>query len=102
MTTTRKTAKELIDEINAKNLCTPLYVEEAIDMNGVTKLTTLDREEHRWYVIGTVVFSVGEEFFGVRGPVSLNSEESSFEDVGSGCKAFEMEQVPSVTYKRKA
>ena len=96
-----KTAKELVCEINEAKICSPLYIEEKIAMDGVTEITTVDRDEHRWYVLGTVVYKVNDQFFGVRGPVSLKSEEMGFDDVGHKCEAFEMEAVPSVTYKRK-
>lgn len=96
-----QTARQIVDEINAAKLNAPHQVADTIDMELVTELTTQDRDEHRWYVIGTVVFKVGDEFFGVSGPVSLKSEEMSYEDCGITCTAFEMEQVPSVTYRRK-
>lgn len=96
-----KTAKELVDQINAAEILSPHEVEDMDGMDCVTIVTTLNRDEHRWYALGTVVFKVGDEFFGVRGPVSLNSEEMGWYDVGVKCEAFEMKQVPSVTYERK-
>ena len=96
------TTKELVDQINAANVYAAHWIEDAIDMAGVTEVATLDQDEHRWYVLGTVVFKRGNEFFGVRGPISLKSESMGYEDVGIKCTAFEMEQVPSVTYKRKS
>ena len=96
-----KTAKEWVDQINAASFWSPHSISDEIEMVGVTELMTIDLEEHRWYVVGTVVFQVGNEYFGVRGPVSLKSEEMRFSDVEWKSEAFEMEQVPSVTYKRK-
>ena len=96
-----RTAKELVDQINAESIYAPHEVEEMDGMDGVIEVITQDRDEHRWYVLGTVVFKTGNEFFGVRGPVSLKSESMGYDDVGGTCEAFEMEQVPSVTYKRK-
>jgi hypothetical protein len=96
-----KTAKELVDQINAAGIYSWLEIEDLDGMNEVTEVTTLDRDEHRWYVLGTVVFTTGDEFFGVRGPVSLKSESMEWADVGVKCEAYEMEQVPSVTYQRK-
>lgn len=96
-----KTAKEFVDQINAGNFSSPHYIDDEIDMTGVTEVDRIDLDEHRWYVIGTVVFQAGDEFFGVCGPVSLKSESMGFDDVGMKCEAFEMEQVPAVTYKRK-
>lgn len=94
-------AKELIDKINTANIYTPHAIEDEIDMNGVVEITRINIDEHRWYVLATVVFKVGDEFFGVHGPVSLKSETMGWDDVGFKCEAFEMEQVPAVTYKRK-
>ena len=96
-----KTAKEFVDQINAANIMTPHHVEDEIDMTGAAEVTTIDLDEHRWYVIGTVVFQVGDEFFGVWGPVSLKSESMGFDDIGVECQAFEMEAVPAVTYRQK-
>lgn len=96
-----KTAKELVDQINAAGISDPSKVEDMDNMDGVTEVETLNRDEHRWYVLGTVVFKVGDEYFGVRGPVGLKSESMGYDDVGFKCEAFEMERIPSVTYRRK-
>jgi len=96
-----KTVKEIIDQINAANICSPHYAEDEVDMDGAVEVAKIDLEEHRWYVIGTVVFKLGDEFFGVCGPISLKSESTGYDDVGFKCEAFEMEAVPSVTYKCK-
>ena len=96
-----KTVEELISQINAASIYSPHYVEDEIDMDGAVKVAKVDFDEHRWYVIGTVVFKYGDELFGVRGPISLKSESMGYDDVGIRCDAFEMEAVPSVTYKYK-
>jgi len=54
-----------------------------------------------WFVVGTIVFKIGEDYIGVRGPVSLKSESMGYDYVGHECEAFEIERVPSVTFKRK-
>jgi len=96
-----KTARELADEINAAAVCSPHYIEDEIEFGDATEVATVNRDEHRWYVLGTVVYKVGDEFLGVRGPVSLKSESMGYDDVGGTCEAFEMEAAPSVTYNRK-
>jgi len=96
-----KTAKELVDQINSLSISSPHYLDDEIYMTGIKEITTIDRDEHRWYVIGTMVFKVGDEFFGVCGPVSLKSESMTFDDTSESCEAFEMDEVQSVTYKRK-
>lgn len=96
-----KTAKEIIEQINAAKIPSPHHFEDEIDMDGIKEIATIDFDEHRWYVMGTVVYQIGEEFFGIFGPVSLKSESMDYDDIGFDCEAFEMEAVPSVTYKRK-
>lgn len=96
-----RTAKELVDKINAASIYTPHAVDDMDGMDDVTEITTMDLDDYRWYTIGTIVFKVGDEFLGVRGPVSLKSENMGWDDVGVYCEAFEMEPVPSVTYRRK-
>lgn len=97
-----KTAKECVEQINAVKVVSPVDVEDLLADDDVQEVTTINRDEHRWYWLGTVVFKVGHEFFGVRGVTNLKSESMGFSDTGEKCEAFEMEQVPSVTYKRKA
>ena len=92
---------EMVDKINSANIASPHFVDEVINMDGVTELETINLDEHRWYVVGTIVFKVGEEFFGVAGPVSLKYGDMGYSDCGAGCRAFEMEQIPSVTYRAK-
>jgi hypothetical protein len=96
-----KTVAELVAEINAAKLLCALGVDDDIDLDGSKEITTIDRDEHRWYVLGTVVFQHGDEFFGVHGPVGSKSEQQTWSDIDVECTAFEMVQVPSVTYKRK-
>lgn len=94
--------KDLIEQINSADICSVHWLEDEIDMDGVTEIATIDRDERRWYVIGTVVLKALDGYVGVRGPVSLKSESMGFDDTGVTCEAFEMEQIPSVTYKRKS
>ena len=96
-----RTIQEIVDEINEAEIWSPVMLEDEIDMDGVTEVVKLSYDEHRWYTVATVVFQVGSEFFGVRGPVSLKSERMGFEDVSFRCTAFLMDAVPSVTYKRR-
>lgn len=96
-----KTAKQLVDEINLANLYLPWPADCSVDMSDVKEVATIDYDEHRWYTVGTVVYQIGDEFFGVRGPVILKSEEMTWDDVAMKCEAFEMSAVPSVTYVRK-
>ena len=95
-----RTAKELVDLINAAKICTPHRVEDTVYPDEVVEVAIQDRDEQRWFAMGTIVFQTGKEFFGVRGPIS-KSEDASYGELGVTCWACEMEQVPSVTYQRK-
>jgi hypothetical protein len=93
------TAQELVDVLNAKKFYDVWDVEEELDGAGAKEVAQVDLDEHRWYVLGTTVFQIGDEFIGIRGPLSLKSETMSYSDIGVACKAFMMEQIPSVTYR---
>jgi len=95
------TTKELIEAINSAKLLAPNYLEDEFPDVEFEKVAELNYDEHRWYVVATVVFKVGDDFIGVNGPISLKSEQMGFDDVGLECIAFEMEAVPSVTYREK-
>jgi hypothetical protein len=93
-----KTVKEMIELINAAKYNTPDY-EEVLE--GARVVATIDRDEHRWYTIGTVVYQVGAGFIGVRGVISIKSESMGYSDCAIEYVAFEMVAVPSVTYIAK-
>ena len=95
-------ARELVELINAAEILSPHFVDD-IDTDIESKyVDEVDEDERRWYTIKTMVLMVDGEYVGVRGPMSLKSESSYWSDIDMKCEAFEMEQVPSVTYKRKA
>jgi hypothetical protein len=100
-------AKEIVDVINSKEAlyCSPHYIYDEIDEldeKDFQCIETVDYDEHRWYIIATKVFKTRcNEFFGVRGVFSKKSETMCIEDCNVECFAFEMEEVPTVTYKEK-
>jgi len=96
-----KSVEELIAEINAARILAACDVNDEIEMPDASVVAAVDYDERRWYILATVVYEVGDRFLGVRGPVSLKSENMGFDDVGVECEAFEMVEVPTVTYKRK-
>lgn len=96
-----KQLKEIINQINNAKICSPHFLADEIDMTNIKEVATIDTDEHRWFIVGTVVFQYGDEFFGVYGPISLKSEDMGYDDVAFECEAFELEPVPSVTYERK-
>lgn len=99
------TVKELIEKINKSDeVRTASYAEDELfgeDWDKIHYVATVDLEEHRWYVVGTAVYQMGDEFFGIRGPVSLKSENMDYDDILYQCKAFEMQQVTLITYTKK-
>lgn len=96
-----KTTKEIIDQINSMKLSSPHFAKDELNIPDIVEVATVDHDEHRWFVVGTIVFKIGEDYIGVRGPVSLKSESMGYDDVGYECEAFEIERVTSVTFKRK-
>lgn len=65
------------------------------------KEESLNIDKHRWYELSTEVIKINNGFIGVRYISNLYSEQSSYEDMYHTLKFFEMEEVPSVTYKNK-
>lgn len=101
----REKFEEIIQEINDAKAESIHHVLDVC--NSFYKATPqlvksgLDKEEHRWYEITTSVYKLGEWFLGIRGASKLYSESSSWSDLLVDTVAFEMEEVPSVTYKEK-
>lgn len=92
------TAQEYVDAINNAKAPSIHHLGNEVDMMGVKEVAEMDRDEHRWYILGTTVFQVGDGFFGVHGPLSLKSESMGWEDVDCPCSAFLMKAIPSITY----
>lgn len=72
---------------------------------GFKYVTTVDRDEHRWYVLAENVYSViidGEKhYLGVWEVDTLKSECMSVSDCECEIKFYEMEQFTTVSYRRK-
>lgn len=94
-------AQTMIDEINAAQLDSPHWIEDEFPQLGEPVVKELNPDEHRWYIVSTMVFEFAGAYIGVCGPTSLKSESMSYCDVGMPCQAFEMEQVQAVTYRKK-
>lgn len=97
-----KSVKEIIDAINSAKLNNVHDVDDIDGMDEAKQVDQINRDEHRWYTNATVVYSLGSEFIGVHGPVSMKSENGDWTDLCVEVTAFEMVQVPSVTYKVKS
>jgi hypothetical protein len=95
------TAKEIVALINMAKINTPHAIDDVGITDDITKVATIDTDEHRWYISATVVFRVGDEYFGVFGPITLKSESMGYADTGIVCEAFEMEAIPSIYYRVK-
>ena len=94
-------SEELIKQINEAKIVSVHHLEDDFPHVEWKSIATLGHDEHRWYVIATEVYKVGGTFIGVSGLVSLKSESMSWSDADVMCEAFEMEEVQSVTYKKK-
>lgn len=71
------------------------YFQEEVE-NG------LDVDKHRWYETSISVFRIDEGLFiGVESVTDTFSEQSEVEDMYHTLRFFEMEAIPSVTYKIK-
>ena len=97
--------KKLIEQINAAKCASVHHVEDEVEgFYGSAKEieSNLDADKHRWYEITTSVYSVGDYYLGIRGPSNLFSETMDWESCCEPVTAFEMEEVQSVAYRKKA
>ena len=101
----REKFEGIIKEINESGAISIHRVEDICDSFYKAKpqllKSNLDLEEHRWYEVSTSVYKLGNWFIGIRGASKLYFESSDWSDFMECTIAFEMEEVPSVTYKRK-
>lgn len=107
------TIKELIEKLN--RYCTETKVYDLDDIGGdmwdelqkfdFRKITAVDSDEHRWYVLSLNVYGVtidGSEFYmGVWEVETLKSECMSVSDCENMLKFFEMEEYTTVSYRPK-
>lgn len=101
--------QELITKINELNLCQTEYPDEQefneeidSELSNLKVVDSgLDVDKHRWYETSVTVYKHPEGFFGIRYVTDQFSEMSSIEDHYWDLKAFEMEEVSTVTYKVK-
>ena len=102
----REKFERIIQEINEAKAESIYQVEDICD--SFSKATPqllekdLDKDEHRWYEITTSVYKIGEWFLGIRGASKMYSESGDWSDLMVDTIAFEMEEVPSVTYREVA
>jgi hypothetical protein len=61
----------------------------------------LNHDEHRWFHLSTTVIEIFGRYLGIRHVSSLNSESMGVSDCSFDCEFFEMEKIPSFTFKKK-
>jgi hypothetical protein len=101
--------KKIIEELNNLNIIqTSIDFEENIPEEIYEKYFSsnplkqeLDIDKHRWYETGVSVWKLNEGFLGVRSVTNIYSESSSVEDMFWNLIFFEMEEIQTITYKKK-
>lgn len=99
------TIQEIIDAINEATHPSLWGAEDHLHQltSGLAENVSngLNTDKHRWYEITTSVYRINNNFIGIEGASQCYSEEMSFTDCCVDAEAFEMEEVKTVTYKRK-
>lgn len=95
------TVKEFIQAIEDGNFCS-LGDIKSIEGDFECVSEHQDLNQHYWYSTAVDVYKLEDGFVGVWGLFQIFSETSIASDFGITCKAFEMEAVPSITYREKA
>ena len=96
--------ESIIEQINNSSVHSP-DSEEFKDQEGIdwpddtVEIATLNHLWHGRFIIATMVYQIGDRFLGVQGPIEVLSESMELSDYGEPVEAFEVEAVPSVTYK---
>ena len=71
-----------------------LYKSPAVAVN-------IDAYPHRWYETSVTVYKLDDGYLGIRFVTNTYSESMGISDCGHIIKAFEMEEVPTITYRIK-
>lgn len=99
-------AEEIINAIDCgecdENYNTHDVIDFARSKGAVIVQRDLDIDKHSGYEVSTTVLkdSTGMPF-GIRGVTNLYSDGMYYSDCGECVEAFLMEEVPTVTYRRK-
>ncbi len=99
--------KEFIEKLN--NYCEEEYIYDIDDIDNfmvqLRYVDTLQRDEHRWYVLAENVYKVElneqEYFLGVWEVETVKSEAMSVSDCDVILEFYEMERFSTVTYSYK-
>lgn len=96
--------KEIKDFINNNSDCEGClenFIDKyntALENIDFKYVETLDSDEHRWYIISTVIYEVIKDnnslgYIGISEVTTLKSETSSYEDLYIDIEAFEVKKV---------
>lgn len=99
------TTEEIINAIESGE-CDSYNTYDAIDLaeskGAIIVQKNLDIDKYRWFEVSTTVLkSPDNVLFGIRGVTQLYSESMDYSDCDKYVEAFLMEEVQTVTYKRK-
>ena len=98
------TIEKIIEQINNSSVHSP-DSEEFKDQKGIdwpddaVEIATVNYLWHGRFIIAIIVYQIGDRFLGVQGPIEVLDGWMDLSDYGEAVKAFEVEAVPSVTYK---
>lgn len=94
------TVKEFIQKVEEKNFYCLGDIE---DIKGDYKCVSehQDLDQHHWYSTAINVYKVEDGFVGVWGLFQIFPECENPYDFEIACEAFEMKEIPSVTYVEK-
>lgn len=77
-------------------------INELLEEHGLYRVAKgINMDQFRWYSTAIDVYKCTDGFIGVSGLFQSFSEMQSASDCNVICEVFEMEQVPTVTYKVK-
>lgn len=96
--------KEFIEKLN--KYCEEEYIYDIDDIDNcmvsLAYVDTIQRDEHRWYVLAENVYKIildeEEYFLGVWEVETIKSQEMGLRDCDNLLKFYEMEQYSKVSY----
>lgn len=102
--------EELLEKLNSlSRVQTSMYWEENVPEDIWNQYFTkhkvlaegLDIDKHRWYERSIVVIEIPQGIIGINLVTNMYSESSDIDDIMADLYFFEMEAIPTVTYRKK-
>ena len=96
--------QKLIDYVNSNGFYSIYDFEDSLtDRESELEIVSedIDVDRHRWYEISTTVYKVEDGYVGIRGISQIYSEYMSDKDCDYLCKAYEYEEVQTISYREK-